>query len=247
MRPTLVAVAGLLFAGALAHAEPAPCRAPGRGARVDLDLRRGMRLDELASWARAMTCRPVEYAAELAGRTTRLAIEARGVTADDAFAVLVAAAHTMNLEVKKAGKRLRIVATGAEPGGGEAAGASAGESAGSAPRAPLEVRRIDDTHVEVDAAGVAALDLSAEASSVRIVPAFADGRATGFKLFGLRSGSLLSRLGFKNGDVVHSVNGRPLTSPDRALEAYEALKTERRFVVEITRGGQPTSLTVSLR
>ena len=47
-------------------------------------------------------------------------------------------------------------------------------------------------------------ELSMEA---RVVPAFREGRPVGFKLFAIRDGSLYSRLGLRNGDVLQRING----------------------------------------
>lgn len=75
------------------------------------------------------------------------------------------------------------------------------------------------------------------AASCRIVPAFVNGKAIGFKAFSIQPGSFLARHGFHNGDVVSRINGYDLSSPDKALETYSKIKEANAFVVEGARTG----------
>jgi type II secretory pathway component PulC len=47
--------------------------------------------------------------------------------------------------------------------------------------------------------------------------------------------------------VVSTLNGTPLTAPDRALEAYSTLKDAKRVEVAVIRGGKPLTLVVQVR
>ena len=53
--------------------------------------------------------------------------------------------------------------------------------------------------------------------ATRVVPSAGVDGLLGFKVFGIRRGSILQRLGFQNGDLVRTVAGQPITAPDRAL------------------------------
>ena len=64
----------------------------------------------------------------------------------------------------------------------------------------------------------------------------------GLELRGLRKGSLWEALGFEAGDVVDSVNGFGLATPDEALTAYAALQGERQLQVRLRRHGRPMTL-----
>ncbi len=81
-------------------------------------------------------------------------------------------------------------------------------------------------------------NLNEIATQARIVPAFEDGEAQGFKLFSIRPGSVYAEIGIQNGDVVRSINGFEINSPDRALEVYQRLRDSQRVEVEIVRRGQ---------
>ncbi len=80
----------------------------------------------------------------------------------------------------------------------------------------------------------------------RVVPSIKNGQPDGFKLYAIRRGSIFARLGFENGDLIRSVNGKPLTTPDKALEAYVALKDAKRIEVAIGRNDQPMSLLIEI-
>ncbi|MBW1808666.1 MAG: hypothetical protein JRJ87_10775 [Deltaproteobacteria bacterium] len=75
-------------------------------------------------------------------------------------------------------------------------------------------------------------------SGVRIVPAFIQGKTSGFKLFSIRPGSLFGQLGFRNGDIVNKVDGYSLNSPEIAFELFQKLKTARLVEINLTRRGK---------
>jgi general secretion pathway protein C len=77
----------------------------------------------------------------------------------------------------------------------------------------------------------------------RIVPAVRNGKTVGFKLFSIRPKSTVAGLGFKNGDVVRSVNGIDITSADMALKAYTVVRIASTITIRIDRRGKPLTLT----
>ncbi len=80
-------------------------------------------------------------------------------------------------------------------------------------------------------------NLNDVAMQARIVPAFKDGVATGFKLFSIRPDSIYSKIGIQNGDVIRRINGFEINSPDKALEAYSKLRESPRIEIEVERNG----------
>jgi general secretion pathway protein C len=80
-------------------------------------------------------------------------------------------------------------------------------------------------------------NLNDVAMQARIVPAFKDGQATGFKLFSIRPDSIYSKLGIQNGDVIRRINGFDINSPDKALEAYSKLRDSSHIEIEVERNG----------
>lgn len=65
---------------------------------------------------------------------------------------------------------------------------------------------------------------TAVTGSVRIIPQQEDGRVVGLRLFGIRAGSPMAALGLRNGDVLVSIAGHDVSSPDAALEAYAEVR-----------------------
>ncbi len=73
------------------------------------------------------------------------------------------------------------------------------------------------------------------ASQIRAVPKTDEGgKVIGYRLSGIKRSSLFRKLGIKNGDVVHAVNGNELTSISSALAAFESLQSERSFKFDVT-------------
>jgi general secretion pathway protein C len=85
------------------------------------------------------------------------------------------------------------------------------------------------------------------ATQARIVPNFENGKANGFKLFSIRPGSLYSKIGIENGDVVQRINGYEMNSPDKALEIYSKLKDAASITVDLQRNGKKQTLSYQIR
>ncbi|WIG96197.1 type II secretion system protein GspC [Myxococcus sp. SDU36] len=90
-------------------------------------------------------------------------------------------------------------------------------------------------------------NLNNVAMQARIVPAFKDGQAVGFKLFSIRPDSIYSKIGVQNGDVIRRINGFDLNSPEKALEVYSKMKDAARIEIEIERNGAPIRKSYNVR
>ena len=86
-------------------------------------------------------------------------------------------------------------------------------------------------------------NLGALASQARIVPSKKD---NGFKIFSISKDSLYSKIGIQNGDVLKSINGIELSSPDKALEAYSRLQNASKLSLDIVRKGQNETLEYTI-
>jgi general secretion pathway protein C len=94
----------------------------------------------------------------------------------------------------------------------------------------------------------ALLDLDKLASQVRVRPhRDADGNVDGYRLSAVRRGTLLDKLGIKNGDIVHEVNGYPLNSSSGAMTAFQSLQTESSFQFDISRRNKRRTLKYDVR
>lgn len=90
-------------------------------------------------------------------------------------------------------------------------------------------------------------NLNDVAMQARIVPAFKDGVAQGFKLFSIRPDSIYTKIGVQNGDVIKRINGYDLNSPEKALEIYSKLKEASRIDIEVERNGANVRKTYNIR
>ena len=81
-------------------------------------------------------------------------------------------------------------------------------------------------------------DLGKLSRQARVIPHYRGGKPKGFKLVGVRPGSLYSHIGVRSGDILKSVNGEGITSPTKALELFEKLKSSDSVTVEIERRGK---------
>ncbi len=80
----------------------------------------------------------------------------------------------------------------------------------------------------------------------RLVPDIEDGNPVGMKLFGIRSNSLLDRLGIQNGDSIRSVNGAAIDGPEAALEAYAEARSSTELTITLDRDGETLTRSYQL-
>jgi len=91
-------------------------------------------------------------------------------------------------------------------------------------------------------------NLSTMMRDIRVVPSFDAARQpNGYRVASIRYGSLLDKLGLKRGDVIRSINGLPISDPDRAYQAYQQLKDESSIQIDIFRGSSPQTLTYEIQ
>jgi general secretion pathway protein C len=111
------------------------------------------------------------------------------------------------------------------------------------------IRSTGDNEYEVPRAEIdrTLANLNDVAMQARIVPAFKDGQAQGFKLFSIRPDSIYTKIGIQNGDVIRRINGFELNSPEKALEVYSKLKEAGRIDIEVERNGSVVRKTYNVR
>jgi len=118
-----------------------------------------------------------------------------------------------------------------------------------AARADAHIRRTAENAFVVDRREItgAADNMSGLLTQLRAVAEVAEGRPAGFRLFEIAAGSLFSRLGLQDGDVVQRVNGTAIGDPAALLGFLQRLRTEPRVALDIVRGGVPRTLVYDLR
>jgi general secretion pathway protein C len=78
---------------------------------------------------------------------------------------------------------------------------------------------------------------------VRIRPFMEGKQPAGFLVSNIKPGSLFSKMGLRNGDVIQGVNGETITTPDQAVELYESLMEGGEIALEIKRGRRKQNLS----
>ena len=84
-------------------------------------------------------------------------------------------------------------------------------------------------------------------SQARMAPVTRDGEAAGFRVSGVRKGSLATMLGLKNGDIVSEINGQKLRGMDEAFAMYQKLRRASHLSVVVERGGAVITKEISIK
>lgn len=84
-------------------------------------------------------------------------------------------------------------------------------------------------------------------TQARMFPVTKDGETAGFRVSGIRSGSLATMIGLQNGDVVSEVNGAKLGTIDDALGMYQKLRRASHLSVTVERGGSVINKEISIK
>lgn len=82
--------------------------------------------------------------------------------------------------------------------------------------------------------------------TARVVPFEENGRVVGVKMYGIRASSLLGKIGMQNGDMLKTINGFDMTTPDGALEAYAKLRNAEQLTITLERGGSPLTMDYTI-
>lgn len=134
--------------------------------------------------------------------------------------------------------------------GGPAASTTAVTGAAAATgEGDSQIRKIGDDRYLVAQAEVehSMANLSELFTQMRAVPNMQDGKANGFRLFAIRSGSLFQKIGLQNNDVVQRINGIELNDPGKAMSLFQDLQGETKLNVDVVRGGEPRTLSYEIR
>ena len=162
------------------------------------------------------------------------------VTVDEAYLAFLDTLETEGLQIKAAGKFFKIINM---------------EVSGPAREASQDrhqfggISQIDEDTWEISQQAQKNIlnGFHRLAKQARIVPSFKNGKTNGFKLFAILPGSLYTKLGIKNGDIIQRINEHEMSSPKQALKVYEKLRDEKTVVIEISRRGTLRKLTYKLK
>ena len=129
--------------------------------------------------------------------------------------------------------------------------ALANRAIGPAPGAPKEdgVAKVSETEFKIARGEIdnALNNLDKLATQARIVPHFQGGKSVGFRLYAIKPGSLFSKIGLKNGDILQRINGMDINSPEKALEIYTKLRDAKNVTLDMQRRGKPLSVEYNIQ
>jgi len=83
--------------------------------------------------------------------------------------------------------------------------------------------------------------------SVSVRPEKQGDDVIGLRIATLKAGTPLEALGLRAGDVLSSLDGIPLTAPDRMLEALGRVRTEEHVHLAVLRDGRPSEIDYDVR
>jgi general secretion pathway protein C len=184
-----------------------------------------------------------------------------------AVGVVVARRPEASVAILRSGGRSRVVVVGETAFGGRVAAIEGGRvtldfdgartelrlSAGAPPAlaaapppvaaAPADALTMERRQVEQRLA----LETSRILAETSLVPVQDGSQVSGFAITRMPEGTLLSDAGLRAGDIVTEVNGVAIDSLATLVGLWPRLQNETTLRAVVLRGGQPVTLTVSLR
>ncbi|MCL4492184.1 MAG: general secretion pathway protein GspC, partial [Nitrospirae bacterium] len=84
-------------------------------------------------------------------------------------------------------------------------------------------------------------------TDARLLPRIVDGKQQGFMLSEVKPGGIYQSLGLQNGDVLLRINEFSISNPERALQAFTALRGMDRAQLDIMRNGAKVTMTYQIK
>jgi general secretion pathway protein C len=111
------------------------------------------------------------------------------------------------------------------------------------------VRRLSGSKFVVDQKEVIAStqNMGKILTQARALPYVDHGKTVGFRISEIVPGSIFTKIGLKNGDVIQSVNSQSLDDPAKFFQLYQGLRNQRSISIDLLRGGQRETLTYEIK
>ena len=139
----------------------------------------------------------------------------------------------------------------AKPGRRRRPAGTAQSRARNTPQAPQEEisgePEVETISISQDVLQNSMNDINELMTQVRVRPYFRRGKSEGLIVSQIQADSIFAKLGLSNGDIISSVNGEQMSSPEDAFGFYNGLKSGEEVSIEITRRGQKRMLTYDIQ
>lgn len=90
-------------------------------------------------------------------------------------------------------------------------------------------------------------DLNRVMTQARVIPNIVEGKTSGYKIFNIVPGSIYTKIGITNNDIVERVNGVEINSPDMVYKLFQQMRNESRIALDLKRGEEKKSIVVEIR
>lgn len=111
-----------------------------------------------------------------------------------------------------------------------------------------QIRKLDEATYEIQRGLLLDLALGRQLrNAVRAVPAMANGKPSGFRVYFVGSHRQPGLLGLRTGDVISTVNGVSLAERERPMGTFRGMIDGRSIELRGTRDGRPLVRTLVLR
>jgi general secretion pathway protein C len=84
-------------------------------------------------------------------------------------------------------------------------------------------------------------------TDARLRPNLNSGKEEGFILSEVKPGGIYHSLGLQDGDVLLRINEYDISNPERALQAFTALKGLERVQIDLIRRGSKMTMTYQIK
>lgn len=108
--------------------------------------------------------------------------------------------------------------------------------------APKPGIRLDPRDVEG-----ALSDLNKVVTQARVVPNLVGGQVAGYTIFDIVPGSIYTKLGLQNNDVVERVNGVEIKTPEALYQLFQQIRSQRSIALDFSRNGKRETAYIEIR
>ena len=84
-------------------------------------------------------------------------------------------------------------------------------------------------------------------TQARALPYVEGGKTVGFRINEIVPGSIYTKIGLQNGDVVQRVNSQEINDPAKFFQLYQGLQNERNITIDLLRNGRHETLNYEIR